>query len=488
MRSLYHTVDLQVDNSTTVYDGELGPSDWTAERFTNVIQLRQAALSKARKIWADYLLMIDADNIIVNRKTLNILMEQEKTVIAPMMNCTSASLYSNFWGDITAEGYYRRSDNYISVIRRAERGVFEVPMVHSTLLINLNHKDSRKLSYDPTPPNYEGPHDDIIRFAFSAKYSNVKMYVVNTDFFGYLAKPLREEETLESEKALFTHLKLEATVESNGTSLASSKFIKVPPRKKDKLGFDKVYVINLRRRPERRKRMVEALDYLGIEAEFIDAVDGKQLNETYLDNLGVKMLPNYADPHTKRAMTYGEIGCFLSHYNVWMDVVKNDYGKIIIFEDDCRFEPLFRSRFDHNIQDAYANVPDWDLIYLGRKILQLNDEKWVDNADHLVRPQYSYWTLAYALTLTGARKLLGQKPLGKLVPVDEYLPIMYDKHPTVKWSSEFEPRDLVTLSTAPLLIHPTHYTGQENYISDTEMSKTIDDSLKARPRLSNDEL
>ncbi len=53
----------------------------------------------------------------------------------------------------------------------------------------------------------------------------------------------------------------------------------------------------------------------------------------------------------------------------------------------------------------------------------------VPGASQLVRPGYSYWTLGYMLSLTGARKLLAARPLDNLVPVDEYLPILFDRHP-----------------------------------------------------------
>lgn len=35
------------------------------------------------------------------------------------------------------------------------------------------------------------------------------------------------------------------------------------------------------------------------------------------------------------------------------------------------------------------------------------NEKWVTDSEQLVYPSYSYWTLGYALSLRGARKLLG---------------------------------------------------------------------------------
>jgi collagen beta-1,O-galactosyltransferase len=67
--------------------------------------------------------------------------------------------------------------------------------------------------------------------------------------------------------------------------------------------------------------------------------------------------------------------------------------------------------------------------YLGRKRLHESDEPWVAGSRYLVRAGYSYWTLGYLLSQSGARKLLAARPLEKLIPVDEYLPILFDKHP-----------------------------------------------------------
>ncbi|MBN3274039.1 GT251 galactosyltransferase, partial [Polyodon spathula] len=38
----------------------------------------------------------------------------------------------------------------------------------------------------------------------------------------------------------------------------------------------------------------------------------------------------------------------------------------------------------------------------------------------------------------------------------------------------FEPRDLLAFSAEPLLVFPTHYTGDAGYISDTETSTIWD--------------
>ena len=36
--------------------------------------------------------------------------------------------------------------------------------------------------------------------------------------------------------------------------------------------------------------------------------------------MGIKMLPGYKDPYHGRPLTKGELGCFLSHYNIWKEV------------------------------------------------------------------------------------------------------------------------------------------------------------------------
>ena len=67
---------------------------------------------------------------------------------------------------------------------------------------------------------------------------------------------------------------------------------------------------------------------------------------------------------------------------------------------------------------------------MGRKILNVDTaEEPVEGSKHMVWAGYSYWTVGYLLSLSGAKKLLEGNPLGKMVPVDEYLPIMYNKHP-----------------------------------------------------------
>jgi collagen beta-1,O-galactosyltransferase len=59
----------------------------------------------------------------------------------------------------------------------------------------------------------------------------------------------------------------------------------------------------------------------------------------------------------------------------------------------------------------------------------MRDSEEVQVSTSLVEAEYSYWTLGYIINDKGAKKMLDAKPLLKLLPVDEFLPIMFNKHP-----------------------------------------------------------
>ncbi|RWS24228.1 glycosyltransferase 25 family member-like protein, partial [Leptotrombidium deliense] len=115
---------------------------------------------------------------------------------------------------------------------------------------------------------------------------------------------------------------------------------------------------------------------------------------------------------------------------------------------------------------------DIDFLYIGRKRQGEAKEEYIVSKG-FVKPTYSYWTIGYLITREGAQKLLDSHPLEKLLPVDEFLPIMYNKHPCEEWKSYYPVRNLNALSVEPLLIQPMHYVGDELYVSDTEDSNLL---------------
>ncbi|XP_025413911.1 glycosyltransferase 25 family member-like isoform X1 [Sipha flava] len=189
--------------------------------------------------------------------------------------------------------------------------------------------------------------------------------------------------------------------------------------------------------------------------------------------MDVRLMPGYKDPYYKRPITKGEIGCFMSHYRIWAKTTSEGLGEVLVLEDDARFEPYFRFKLQMVLNELRRLPFSWDLVYIGRKSLNDNNEIRLENSKLLVWPGYSYWTLGYLLSGSGAKKLLNADPLKKLLPVDEFLPIMFNQHPKTEWLEQFDERNLIALSASPLLVYPIRYTSEDGYVSDTEDSVTV---------------
>ena len=75
------------------------------------------------------------------------------------------------------QGYYARSDDYFPILTRERKGCFEVPMIHSTYLIDLRRNISSELCYNPPHPDYIGEYDDILVYAHSAKMAGLEAFI-----------------------------------------------------------------------------------------------------------------------------------------------------------------------------------------------------------------------------------------------------------------------------------------------------------------------
>ncbi|XP_072531356.1 procollagen galactosyltransferase 1 [Salminus brasiliensis] len=471
VQKLYHYVEWRPKEEPRAYPDEEGSKQWPNTRYAHLMKLRQAALESAREMWADYLMIVDCDNLLTNPDVLWKLIRENKTIVAPMLESRAA--YSNFWCGMTSQGYYKRTPAYIPMRKQVRKGCFAVPMVHSTFLVDLRKEASRLLAFHPPHPDYSWAFDDIIVFAFSARMAEVQMFVCNKETYGFFPVPLRSHNSLQDEADSFIHSVLEVNVRN--PHVEPSRYLPAPTKQPDKMGFDEVFMINLQRRTDRRERMLRALREQEIDCKIVAAVDGKAMNVSEISGLGIHMLPGYSDPYHGRPLTKGELGCFLSHYNIWKEIVDRGLETSLVIEDDLRFEVFFKRRLKNLLSEVQSEGLDWDLIYIGRKRMQVDrPEKAVPNIHNLVEADYSYWTLGYMMSLQGAKKLLNADPLSRMLPVDEFLPIMFNKHPVSDYMEQFENRNLKAFSAEPLLVYPTHYTGEPGYISDTETSTVWD--------------
>lgn len=115
-----------------------------------------------------------------------------------------------------------------------------VPMVHSAVLVNMQHPASDYLTFDRTKLQnlhegdmdhiYNGPTDDIIIFAISVKFSGASMYVSNSINYGYVLVPLEQGEPLAMDYTQLTNTKIFIIHNFEKVSIANDlqKYIKYP--------------------------------------------------------------------------------------------------------------------------------------------------------------------------------------------------------------------------------------------------------------------
>ena len=215
-----------------------------------------------------------------------------------------------------------------------------------------------------------------------------------------------------------------------------------------------IYVINLKRRKDKLIKIMKRLNEIdkdqSINITIFNAIDGTIIDSKYLEDNKCSLLKEWQDPFKKTNMTNGEIGCALSHYSIWEDMISKNYNHTLIVEDDAEFIDDFLNKLSN-----YEEPVDADLIYFGRKKLVDKERRYSRN---LIKPEFSYWCVAYYLTFSGALKLTQSNYKMNLIPVDEFIPIVYGKrHPNIEdnsYISNFNYKLLTAYAFDPMLIKP----------------------------------
>jgi GR25 family glycosyltransferase involved in LPS biosynthesis len=104
--------------------------------------------------------------------------------------------------------------------------------------------------------------------------------------------------------------------------------------------IDKIYIINLKSRTDRIiyiEKLVNLLEIDKNKIKLFEAIVGDDLKKDKINNIlsisSQNTLYNTPTNH-KDIRTKGAIGCYLSHYKIWNEIIDNNYSNCIIFEDD----------------------------------------------------------------------------------------------------------------------------------------------------------
>lgn len=157
----------------------------------------------------------------------------------------------------------------------------------------------------------------------------------------------------------------------------------------------KAAMLGLKRYAFRREYHAARLATAGFSnIELIDSFDGFHEDvEGTLKTLGLQF-------HSEIGL--GHIGCFVSHFRIWKQMVDENIPYRIIFEDDALGHLDLPNGLGQRFWDATPK--QFDIVYVGNMMNQ-NDPA-LNDSNALVVKVPTYTTHAYIITLEGAKKLL----------------------------------------------------------------------------------
>ncbi|XP_029995710.1 procollagen-lysine,2-oxoglutarate 5-dioxygenase 1 isoform X2 [Sphaeramia orbicularis] len=152
-----------------------------SEDDMDAVSSRNLALDMCRKDKnCDYFFNLDIEVVLKNEDTLKILIEQNLPVVAPMIT-RPGRLWSNFWGALSADGFYARSEDYVDIVQGRRVGVWNVPYVSSVYLIKADLLRSELSDYQLFQSN---TLDADMAFCHNIRNKAIFMYVTNLHTFG----------------------------------------------------------------------------------------------------------------------------------------------------------------------------------------------------------------------------------------------------------------------------------------------------------------
>lgn len=120
-----------------------------------------------------------------------------------------------------------------------------------------------------------------------------------------------------------------------------------------------VFVVSLKNAAARRRAIQSQLEELNVPFRFIDAINGREIPEEEL--IAIQSAQRSFRDYN-RNLGPGEIGCALSHEQIYLQTIERNLDAALALEDDVFLEPGF-AEFFH----ALENLPpqDFEVMLLG---------------------------------------------------------------------------------------------------------------------------
>ncbi|KAF5273202.1 hypothetical protein FQR65_LT17183 [Abscondita terminalis] len=169
----YHIPQVQsfIDQHSSSYKSfkQITPDDSIAEW-----NARDLSLDHCLQKECDLYFAVDSLAHLDNPYSLRLLIEQNRTIVAPML-VRPEKAWSNFWGALTKDGFYARSHDYLDIVHNKRKGLWNVPFINTCYLVNATVLKK----YDRTQLNHVKDNMDP-DMAFCADLAELDVFIYDT--------------------------------------------------------------------------------------------------------------------------------------------------------------------------------------------------------------------------------------------------------------------------------------------------------------------
>ena len=138
--------------------------------------------------------------------------------------------------------------------------------------------------------------------------------------------------------------------------------------------MNKIYLLNLKRRPEKLQKVKKELKKHGLlkKTEIVYGVDGLNINKKEL--IEKNIIHKNFERFIWNAGTLGSIGNYLSFAKIFEKIKQNS----LLLEDDIILHPQFEKLFYDLLHFINSQKLEWDVIYFGisNVTIKKNSKNW----------------------------------------------------------------------------------------------------------------
>ena len=185
----------------------------------------------------------------------------------------------------------------------------------------------------------------------------------------------------------------------------------------EKNKISRVFVINLKKRPKRLSFFNSNYN-LNIPFEVFYAINGSTLNlqklieNNMIGDIGINSLKNKERKCHYELTNINAIGCLLSHYYLWKQIINLKDDNFIIFEDDTIFNEITLKEINYRI----STIPnDWDIYLLSNNKSCYSKIKINKN---IFKVNRFFLTNAYVINKKGINKIF---KLNNIFPINQQI-------------------------------------------------------------------